>query len=59
MYIYMYDIKLAYFDKKTKTEPMRGNDAGTAEGIIAGSGGASKMRHVQQKARREVDVISI
>ena len=45
--------------QKRKQNPSEGDDAGTDEGTIAGSGGASKVRHVQQNDHREVDLISI
>ena len=49
----MYDHKkLGYFDQKTKQDPTQGDDTGTAEVINAGSGAASKVRHVQQSAHR-------
>ena len=45
--------------KKREHNPSQGDDVGTAGGTIAGSGGASKVRHVQRKAHLEVDLISI
>ena len=38
--------------KKRKQNPSQEDDASTAEGTIAGSGWASKVRHVQQSPAR-------
>ena len=42
-----------------KQNPSQRDDTGAAEVINAGSGGASKVRHVPQSAYGEVDLISM
>ena len=59
MYLYVRIQNWHILTKKRKQNPSQGDDAGTAEGTIAGSGGARKVRQVHQKAHRELDLISI
>ena len=46
-------------DKKKNSTRRRETTRARSRPLLAGSGGASKVRQVQQSAHREVDLISI
>ena len=60
VFVRTYEQTTWHFDQKNeKSTPRRETTWAMPRALLAGSGGASKVRHVQQSAHREVDVISI
>ena len=59
MYLYVRIDAWKNVDKKPKKHRRREMTRARSRPVLAGSGVATRVRHVQQSAHREVDIISM